>query len=85
MTVSLHELTIRYGRILAVDRISVEFPSGAAGLLGRNGAGKSSVLRALLGLAWRLVTLCPERGILFAGRAGIVLPGGDISVILLRV
>ncbi len=50
MTVTLHELTIAYGPILAVDRISVEFPSGAAGLLGRNGAGKSSVLRALLGL-----------------------------------
>ena len=50
MTVTLHELTITYGPILAVDRISVEFPSGAAGLLGRNGAGKSSVLRALLGL-----------------------------------
>ncbi|MHC4079024.1 MAG: ABC transporter ATP-binding protein [Planctomycetota bacterium] len=50
MTVTLHELTIRYGPILAVDSISVEFPTGAAGLLGRNGAGKSSVLRALLGL-----------------------------------
>ena len=50
MTVTLNELTIRYGSILAVDRVSVEFPSGAVGLLGRNGAGKSSVLRALLGL-----------------------------------
>jgi len=50
MTVILNELTIRYGSILAVDRVSVEFPSGAVGLLGRNGAGKSSVLRALLGL-----------------------------------
>lgn len=50
MTVTLNELTIRYGSILAVDRVSVKFPSGAAGLLGRNGAGKSSVLRALLGL-----------------------------------
>jgi ABC-2 type transport system ATP-binding protein len=50
MTVTLKDLTIRYGPILAVDRISVEFPTGAAGLLGRNGAGKSSVLRALLGL-----------------------------------
>lgn len=50
MTVTLEDLTIRYGPILAVDRVSLEFPSGAAGLLGRNGAGKSSILRALLGL-----------------------------------
>jgi len=50
MTVTLHDLSIRYGPILAVDQISAEFSTGASGLLGRNGAGKSSVLRALLGL-----------------------------------
>jgi ABC-2 type transport system ATP-binding protein len=33
-----------------VDDLTVVFPPGAVGLLGRNGAGKSSVLRALLGL-----------------------------------
>lgn len=50
MTVSLTDVTIRYGSHLAVDGLSVQFPSGAVGLLGRNGAGKSSVLRSLLGL-----------------------------------
>ena len=50
MTVSLRDLTIRYGEIIAVDQASAEFPAGAVGLLGRNGAGKSSILRALLGL-----------------------------------
>ena len=50
MTVRLNELTIRYGRFVAVQGVSASFPSGAVGLLGRNGAGKSSVLKSLLGL-----------------------------------
>jgi ABC-2 type transport system ATP-binding protein len=50
MVVKLEDVTIRYGSLVAVDRVSVEFPTGAVGLLGRNGAGKSSILRALLGL-----------------------------------
>ena len=50
MSVRLRELSVRYGRILAVDRVTAEFPSGAVGLLGRNGAGKSSIIKSLLGL-----------------------------------
>ena len=50
MSVRLRELSIRYGDILAVDRVTADFPPGAVGLLGRNGAGKSSILKALLGL-----------------------------------
>lgn len=50
MTVQLDNLTIRYGSHLAVDDLSVSFEQGSIGLLGRNGAGKSSVLKALLGL-----------------------------------
>lgn len=50
MTVALSGITIRYGSHVAVEDLSVEFPTGAVGLLGRNGAGKSSILKALLGL-----------------------------------
>jgi ABC-2 type transport system ATP-binding protein len=50
MTVSLEQVTIRYGTHTAVEDLSVTFERGAIGLLGRNGAGKSSVLKALLGL-----------------------------------
>lgn len=50
MTVVLDNVTIRYGATVAVSDLSIEFPRGAVGLLGRNGAGKSSVLKALLGL-----------------------------------
>ncbi|MBM3974751.1 MAG: ABC transporter ATP-binding protein [Planctomycetes bacterium] len=50
MTVSLDRVTIRYGERTAVHDLSVAFGQGAIGLLGRNGAGKSSILKALLGL-----------------------------------
>lgn len=50
MTIHLEGVTIRYGARVAVDDLSVVFPPGGVGLLGRNGAGKSSILRALLGL-----------------------------------
>lgn len=50
MTVLLDDVTIRYGRHTAVDAVSLTFPNGASGLLGQNGAGKSSILKALLGL-----------------------------------
>lgn len=50
MSIQLRNLTIRYGDRTAVDDVSVDFRAGASGLLGRNGAGKSSILRALLGL-----------------------------------
>jgi len=50
MTVKLENVTIRYGDFVAVDDLSVTFERGSVGLLGRNGAGKSSVLKSLLGL-----------------------------------
>jgi ABC-2 type transport system ATP-binding protein len=50
MVVTLQDLSIRYGDHVAVDGLTVTFERGAIGLLGRNGAGKSSVLKALLGL-----------------------------------
>ncbi len=49
-TVVLEDFTVRYGRFTAVDRVSFSVPPGACGLLGKNGAGKSSVLKAVLGL-----------------------------------
>ena len=43
-------VTIRYGRRTAVDGVTLRVPEGAVyALLGRNGAGKSSLVRALLG------------------------------------
>jgi ABC-2 type transport system ATP-binding protein len=43
-------LTIRYGRRPVVDEVSFDVPRGAVfALLGRNGSGKSSLVRCLLG------------------------------------
>ncbi len=50
MTVQLDALTIRYGKHTAVDAATAVFPAGAVGLLGRNGAGKTSILKSMLGL-----------------------------------
>ena len=50
MSVGLVDVTIRYGSLVAVDGVTAELPKGTVGLLGRNGAGKTSILRALLGL-----------------------------------
>jgi ABC-2 type transport system ATP-binding protein len=48
--VALDALTVRYGRLLAVDCVSLEVARGEVyTLLGRNGAGKSSLVRCLLG------------------------------------
>ncbi|HEX4439396.1 MAG TPA: ABC transporter ATP-binding protein [Thermoanaerobaculia bacterium] len=46
----LESLTVRYGRQLACRDVSLAVPQGAVyALLGRNGAGKSSLVRCLLG------------------------------------
>ncbi len=50
MSVILDDFTIRYGKATAVDHLSVQFGKGTTGLLGVNGAGKSSLIKGLLGL-----------------------------------
>jgi ABC-2 type transport system ATP-binding protein len=48
--ISCEGLVVRYGRAVALDRVSFKVPTGATvALLGRNGAGKSSAIRCLLG------------------------------------
>jgi ABC-2 type transport system ATP-binding protein len=43
-------LTVRYGRAVACDRIRLSVARGSVfALMGRNGAGKSSLVRCLLG------------------------------------
>ena len=49
--IRIADVTVRYGRRTAVDRVNLEVPTGSVyALLGRNGAGKSSLVRAILGL-----------------------------------
>ena len=49
--VELDEVSIRYGDVVAVDRLTLQVPHGRVlGMLGGNGAGKSSTLRAIGGV-----------------------------------
>src|SRR4249919_872757 len=50
--ISAKGLTKRYGKQVAVDNISFEIPAGRIiGLIGPNGSGKTTALKAILGLA----------------------------------
>jgi ABC-2 type transport system ATP-binding protein len=44
------DVTKTYGIVTALDHLSVSVPAGAIGLLGPNGSGKTTMIRALLGL-----------------------------------
>jgi len=49
--ISARGLTKRYGNTVAVDNVSFEIPAGRiVGLIGPNGSGKTSTLKAILGL-----------------------------------
>ncbi len=54
--IEVEGLTVRYGRRVALDGVTLALPHQATGLLGPNGAGKSTLMKALLGF------LRPESG-----------------------
>jgi branched-chain amino acid transport system ATP-binding protein len=48
---AVHDLRVAYGRIVALDRVSIAVEEGeVVTLVGANGAGKSTLLKALMGL-----------------------------------
>ncbi|WP_067169858.1 ATP-binding cassette domain-containing protein [Microtetraspora niveoalba] len=55
-TVTVRDLTKRYGRTAVLDGLTLEFGRGVTGLLGPNGAGKTTLLRCLA------TTLAPDGG-----------------------
>lgn len=49
--ISIHNFTKRYGKVTAVDNLSLDVPKGSIfGLLGQNGAGKTTTIRTMLNL-----------------------------------
>ncbi len=50
MDVRVEELTKRYGRVAALDRVGIAFPSGGlTAILGPSGCGKTTLLRSVAG------------------------------------
>ncbi len=54
--ISARDLTKRYGGLTALDGLTIDLEPGVIGLVGANGAGKSTFLKILLGL------IAPTRG-----------------------
>ena len=50
MELELDRLTKQYGPKIAVDRVSARLGAGVYGLLGANGAGKSTIMRMICGI-----------------------------------
>lgn len=50
MLFQLDSVTKTYGAVTALNNLSVNVPTGAIGLLGPNGSGKTTMIRTLLGL-----------------------------------
>jgi branched-chain amino acid transport system ATP-binding protein len=51
MLLSVKDITVHYGKAIAVDNVSLEVAEGAVvTIIGANGAGKSTILKALSGL-----------------------------------
>ncbi|MFI5914355.1 ABC transporter ATP-binding protein [Dactylosporangium sp. NPDC051541] len=57
MTLEVENLSVHYGGVSAVRSVSFTVPPGGClGIIGANGAGKTSTLKAVLGLVPRTVT-----------------------------
>ena len=70
MSLKISNLTKKFGSHVAVDDLSIEIKKGTVfGLLGRNGAGKSTTIKQVLGLIdptsgsieWEGKTIVPEK------------------------
>ena len=47
--IQIENLTVRFGGVTPIDRMSVTFPGGTCGLIGPNGAGKTTFFNVLSG------------------------------------
>jgi ABC-type branched-subunit amino acid transport system ATPase component len=47
--IEIDDLTVRFGGVLPIDRMTVTFPNGTCGLIGPNGAGKTTFFNVLSG------------------------------------
>jgi len=53
LLIETHSLTKRYGGVEAVRSLNLKVPAGSiCGFLGKNGSGKSTTIKMLLGMTW---------------------------------
>ncbi len=78
MAVSLKNITLSYGPRTLLDRVSAEIaPASLTALIGRNGAGKSSLLRVIAGL-----DRATEGQVALCGRPLAPLTPGELATTL---
>jgi branched-chain amino acid transport system ATP-binding protein len=78
----INDLCVRYGAVLAVQGVSLEIPTGGSvALLGANGAGKTTILRAIGGLLGYHGGRVVSGDIRFDGRS---IAGRDASQVVAR-
>ena len=67
MELILDRVTKQYQNKIAVDRISLKFTRGIYGLLGANGAGKTTFMRMICGV------LKPDGGTITMEQEGVII------------
>ena len=56
MSIRIDDLTVTFKKgVTAVDHVDLEIPHGIFGLLGENGAGKTTIIKLLLRLYLSLI------------------------------
>lgn len=76
-----YQLTKRYGNTAVVDGVSMRVPRGEIyGFVGRNGAGKTTVMRMICGLALKSGGGSPVT-ILLTLAVSMFLPGGSAKML----
>ena len=48
--IEIDNVTVTFGRTLALDEVALEIPDGITGIFGPNGSGKSTLLKTIAGL-----------------------------------
>ena len=79
LAVDLHDLTKRYGRVTAVEQLSLQIaPGEIVAFLGPNGAGKTTTIDMLLGLAR------PDHGTVrvYGKSPGEAIERGEVSAVM---
>jgi ABC-type multidrug transport system ATPase subunit len=80
--IQVHDLTVVFGRTLALDGVDVELHPGITGVFGPNGSGKSTLLRTLAGLEQKSsgeIAVGPAAGLQPEAARGMLGYAGHLS------